>query len=695
MKPATFLEFANFVGSRIEREEEVLLKGANKGGSAFSAASLAVWVAVIGSLGQAVQAASVTLAWDSSASPGVSGFRLYEGVASRNYTNQIDVGNLTNATVDGLVAGTTYYFAVTAYATNNLESDYSAEVNYTPSAGMGPPAIVLMSPADGSTYSAPANITIAANVTPNGHTIDKVQFFNGTAVLGESLTTPYSFTMTNLGANLYSLSAAVVYDSTNSLTSSAATVVVTNPSPAIVLNSPADGSSFTAPATVTMEASVAANGHGVNKVQFYNGTTLLGESAGAPYSFTVTNLSAGSYSLSATVVYDGTGTVASAPATITVSNPPPAIVLNSPVDGSSFTAPAAVTIGASVTANGHAINKVQFYNGTSLLGESLSAPYSFTVTNLSAGSYSLSATAVYDGTGSVDSAAATVTVTNPTPDIVLTSPTNGASFEAPANVTMAASVTANGHTIDKVQFFSGGALLGESVTSPYECTLTNLSAGTYSLSATAFYEGTASVGSAAATITVTNNSSTNASTLPPPWQVADIGAPAVAGTASVTNGTYTVSGAGALGGTADQFTYLFQPMTGKGQIRARLQTQQSTSPGAIAGVMMRETLDPSSEFLFVGVGGDGRVLCIYRDVTSNTTTIVPGGSAFTPNVWVRLARRYGVLYAYVSTNGGSTWTLIASPKFTMATGISFGFATASGSGSVLNSAVFVNASISP
>jgi hypothetical protein len=78
-----------------------------------------------------VQAAgSVTLAWNQSTDSTVVGYKAYYGVASRTYTNNIDVGNATNATISGLVEGATYYFATTAYNTLGLESGFSSEVSY-------------------------------------------------------------------------------------------------------------------------------------------------------------------------------------------------------------------------------------------------------------------------------------------------------------------------------------------------------------------------------------------------------------------------------------------------------------------------------------------------------------------------------------------------------------------------------------
>jgi len=71
---------------------------------------------------------SVTLAWDPSVPlANVAGYFIYYGVSPGSYTNQVDVGLGTNGMVSNLVAGTTYYFARTAYTSSGLESDFSNE----------------------------------------------------------------------------------------------------------------------------------------------------------------------------------------------------------------------------------------------------------------------------------------------------------------------------------------------------------------------------------------------------------------------------------------------------------------------------------------------------------------------------------------------------------------------------------------
>lgn len=78
----------------------------------------------------AVTGSTVTLAWNPSTST-VAGYRLYYGAASGAYTNRLDAGASTNATVSGLASGTTYYFAATDYTSSGIESGYSTEISYS------------------------------------------------------------------------------------------------------------------------------------------------------------------------------------------------------------------------------------------------------------------------------------------------------------------------------------------------------------------------------------------------------------------------------------------------------------------------------------------------------------------------------------------------------------------------------------
>jgi Fibronectin type III domain len=72
----------------------------------------------------------VTLAWDPSLG-NIAGYFLYSGTISGSYSQKISVGNTTMAIVSNLNTGQTYFFAVTAYNSAGLESEYSNQVQYT------------------------------------------------------------------------------------------------------------------------------------------------------------------------------------------------------------------------------------------------------------------------------------------------------------------------------------------------------------------------------------------------------------------------------------------------------------------------------------------------------------------------------------------------------------------------------------
>jgi hypothetical protein len=86
---------------------------------------------------QAGGTGSVSLAWDvpttyvdGTLAAGPVGFKVYYGTASRTYTHIIDVKTEPSCTVNSLAPGT-YYFAITAYDSSGIESDYSNELSKT------------------------------------------------------------------------------------------------------------------------------------------------------------------------------------------------------------------------------------------------------------------------------------------------------------------------------------------------------------------------------------------------------------------------------------------------------------------------------------------------------------------------------------------------------------------------------------
>jgi alpha-L-rhamnosidase len=108
-------------------------------------------------------------------------------------------------------------------------------------------------------------------------------------------------------------------------------------SASVTLTGPSNNASFTAPAMFNLAATVATNGNLINNVQFYaNATNLIAQDTAAPYACIWSNVSAGTYSLTARVNFNGNRYADSAAASIVVSNLPPVVQTLSLTAGSFY-----------------------------------------------------------------------------------------------------------------------------------------------------------------------------------------------------------------------------------------------------------------------------------------------------------------------------------------------------------------------
>jgi hypothetical protein len=70
------------------------------------------------------------------------------------------------------------------------------------------PTVSITAPTNGSTFTAPAHVDLAATATVSGGTVTNVAFFNNhTNLLGSVKITPFNLTASNLTAGIYALSA--------------------------------------------------------------------------------------------------------------------------------------------------------------------------------------------------------------------------------------------------------------------------------------------------------------------------------------------------------------------------------------------------------------------------------------------------------------------------------------------------------
>ena len=208
-------------------------------------------------------------------------------------------------------------------------------------------------------------------------------------------------------------------------------------------------------------------------VEFFQGTTKIGQATTAPYTVSWTNVAAGAYNLTARATDNSGGITTSAVVAITVNPPanvPPTASITAPANGATFTAPASVTITATAGDTDGTVSLVEFFQGTTKIGQATTAPYTFSWTNVAAGAYNLTARATDNSGGITTSAVVAITVNPPAnvpPTASITAPANGATFTAPASVTITATAGDTDGTVSLVEFFQGTTKIGQATTAPY------------------------------------------------------------------------------------------------------------------------------------------------------------------------------------------------------------------------------------
>jgi hypothetical protein len=231
--------------------------------------------------------------------------------------------------------------------------------------------------------------------------------------------------------------------------------------PMITITAPANGVTYSAPASFTITATASDPDGTIAKVEYCQGAGKLGETTTAPYQFTVSGLAAGSYTLNARATDDAGSVTTSSPVTVLV-DAPPAVALTAPANGAAFVAPASISLAASASDSDGSVTKVEFFAGSTKIGESATAPYQLAWNNVSVGSYTLTAKATDNASFPTVSASVTIQVNPPVvPNVSFNPPPGGAVLASPATITLSTNATdPNGGTIAKVDFYLGLTLIG-------------------------------------------------------------------------------------------------------------------------------------------------------------------------------------------------------------------------------------------
>lgn len=174
----------------------------------------------------------------------------------------------------------------------------------------------------------------------------------------------------------------------------------------------------------------------------------------------------------------------------------------------------------------------------------------------------------------------------------------------------------------------------------------------------------------------------------------DIGAVSAPGSFTQTGDSFLVRGSGAdIFGTADEFFYVYTPISGDFTAIVRVLQMDNTNPWAKAGLMVRQSFDANSPNGMVFVNPAGTAVLQGRSTAGGNTGYTIGGSA-EPGGWLQLTRRGNTVFGYWSTRPGSTvpgqtdFELIGSMTISLSSSVYIGMAVTSHNDGVLCNATF-------
>jgi len=195
--------------------------------------------------------------------------------------------------------------------------------------------------------------------------------------------------------------------------------------------------------------------------------------------------------------------------------------------------------------------------------------------------------------------------------------------------------------------------------------------------------------------------------LPAGWSGQDIGIQGTAGAAFEKDGQWVVVGSGSeTWYRSDVFYYVYTTVSGDGEITARVVSAENTHEWAMAGVMIRETLDHDSKYAFMALTPSGNTGFLHRPAAGgvmNSSSSDPGKIALP--CWVKIVRQGSRFTGYYSANG-TNWAaqpndgiVYPDPQgrnpatIEMAEAVYIGLAVTSHSDGVLCRAVFDNVAV--
>lgn len=256
-----------------------------------------------------------------------------------------------------------------------------------------------------------------------------------------------------------------------------------NEAPVCSIVNPVNNAVFNVVDSIPIEA-IATDDGIIMVVEYFDGTTKIGEDSVAPYLFTWVGASIGAHVLTikATDSYDAF--MVSAPVTIIINGPPQCSLI-SPADGFVYFAPDSLYMVADASDVDDSVIVVQFFINSILFGSDSISPYTFTLHNPPDDNYVLTAKAIDARNGMTISLPITGIVNAP-PTCLITDPIDGQIFYDPDTIPIVVSALDATDSVAYVQFFLDGAPVEVDSFLPYESNaLLNTPMGMYTLTAKA------------------------------------------------------------------------------------------------------------------------------------------------------------------------------------------------------------------
>lgn len=301
------------------------------------------------------------------------------------------------------------------------------------------------------------------------------------------------------------------------------------------------------------------------------------------------------------------------------------------------------------------------------------------------------------------------------PEAKLTKPDNNTQLKVGEDLSVKIKADSKfGHTISKVAVYNGSEYLGDAVKkgNNYEYTIKDLDDASYHISARVTDSKGNSTQTTAANIHVNAPSHSLASE---GFKSDDVGSPDLKGTASLTDGVFTVKGNGKLGmsegstkqsrendADKDDFHFVYKELSGDMEITAKLAEIGSVDNHAFTGLMIRDDLKKDSATAALGLSAvklskdyswsaylagrnsKGADFDRLTETLDSPSAAQEAGIQLLPDIafklngveqgyWLKLGRSGDTFYAYGSPDG-SNWTKIGEKTIAMRDSVFVGMA---------------------